>query len=376
MIFESKKVEIIEREISKKYRTLEKPNMSNIQNRIKRLPSTRFYGSKRRLIPWIYQNICDLNFYTVLDGFGGTASVSLLFKEMGKHVTYNDALKSNTISAKALLSNINPISDINEVRTFLNSIKPFNGIINKNFGGIFYTEQENRWLDGAIKSINALDSQKKRNAYLYCLFQACLKKRPFNLFHRANLYLRLNSNKKRTFGNLVTWNTPFVTSVLKTYSEFRRCIWDSGIMHKVLNPRNVCDVFSGFDLVYLDPPYISGNGRSDDYLQRYHFLEGIAKYDNWLNQIDYNSKCLWFFSNPYIRDWQTMSKFQNLLFDLIDYHKKSIVVLSYVYNAYPSIEDIIYHFKKSFNRTRIAFKETSQALSKNKRNEVLIIGLP
>ncbi len=43
-------------------------------------PKTRYYGSKRRLLDWIYHALKDLPFNSVLDGFGGTASVSLLFK--------------------------------------------------------------------------------------------------------------------------------------------------------------------------------------------------------------------------------------------------------------------------------------------------------
>ena len=59
-----------------------------IDNRIKSAPSTRYQGSKRRILPWLCKNIKDLEFDTVLDGFGGTGSVSYLFKLMGKQVTF------------------------------------------------------------------------------------------------------------------------------------------------------------------------------------------------------------------------------------------------------------------------------------------------
>lgn len=70
----------------------------DIETLIASFPKTRFYGSKRRLLGWIYDALKDLPFNTVLDGFGGTASVSLLFKAMGKEVTYHDGLLFNTIS--------------------------------------------------------------------------------------------------------------------------------------------------------------------------------------------------------------------------------------------------------------------------------------
>lgn len=53
-------------------------------------PTTRYRGSKRKILSWIWNNTKDLPFNTVLDLFGGTSVVSLLFKRMGKQVTYND----------------------------------------------------------------------------------------------------------------------------------------------------------------------------------------------------------------------------------------------------------------------------------------------
>lgn len=78
---------------------------SNILDKIQEFPTTRYYGSKKRLLPWIYENTKNLEFDTVLDTFGGTASTSLLFQAMGKKVTFNDGLKCNQIMATALLQN-------------------------------------------------------------------------------------------------------------------------------------------------------------------------------------------------------------------------------------------------------------------------------
>ena len=76
---------------------------------ISRVPTTRYQGSKRRILPWIYQNIKSLKFDTVLDGFGGTGSVSYLFKMMGKRVTFNDVLHSNYQTGVAFIENNNVI---------------------------------------------------------------------------------------------------------------------------------------------------------------------------------------------------------------------------------------------------------------------------
>jgi adenine-specific DNA methylase len=56
-------------------------------------PSTRFQGSKLKIVDWIWEAIKDLNFNSALDAFGGTGSVGYMLKEKGKKVTYNDILK-------------------------------------------------------------------------------------------------------------------------------------------------------------------------------------------------------------------------------------------------------------------------------------------
>ena len=71
----------------------------------KAFPTTRYQGSKRKILPWIYDTIKELRFDTVLDACGGTASVSYLFKKMGKKVTYNDKLNFNYLIGKALIEN-------------------------------------------------------------------------------------------------------------------------------------------------------------------------------------------------------------------------------------------------------------------------------
>src|SRR5262245_8778907 len=68
-------------------------------------PSTRYQGSKRKLLSWIWEHVRDLRFHSVLDLFSGTASVSYLFKSQGKAVTANDSLQSNREIAVALVEN-------------------------------------------------------------------------------------------------------------------------------------------------------------------------------------------------------------------------------------------------------------------------------
>ena len=335
--------------------------------RLNNFPTTRYYGSKRKILQWLYESVKDIPFLTVLDAFGGTSTVSLMFKAMGKEVTFNDALLSNTVVARALLANHNSVKK-NRFESVLESIVGFEGFISKNFDNVFYTDDENKWLDEAITKIQKFDDTK-RNVYFYCIFQACLQKRPFNLFHRANLNLRLKTNQQRSFGNLVTWNTTFATLAKKAFNELDLTIWNSEKTHTVLEAGDVCRLNNGYDLVYLDPPYLNDSSKSDNYLNKYHFLEGMVRYDTWSEHIDYNSKCLSFKDNDDIKKWHDKKVFQELLFELIEFHKKSIVVLSYINNSYPSVDSILQFFKKNLKIREYKLKQYQKPYQKIKEKK-------
>lgn len=346
------------------------------KSRIDRFPRTRYYGSKRRLLHWIYNSLKDVPFKTVLDGFGGTASVSLLFKAMGKDVTFNDALLSNCISAKALLANAIPFAETNQVQSFFNSIKPKHGFIAKTFSGKFYLDEENEWLDGAVEAIECIELEGQKAALYYALFQACLQKRPFNLFHRANLSLRINGDGQQSFGNQTTWDTPFPDLAYRAYLDLVKSIWESNAEITILSPSDVSEIQSGYDLVYLDPPYISLSNSGDDYLRRYHFLEGLCRYFQWPNLIDGSYKNLQFKKQAHIAEWNAKRHFKNRLFSLIERHRHSTVVLSYIDGAYPSLTELRNYFQEVFSKVRIEGQVLPHALSKGVKNELLIIGMP
>jgi adenine-specific DNA-methyltransferase len=348
-------------------------NDAEIELAISKFPKTRYYGSKRRLLSWIYHAIKGLPFNTVLDGFGGTASVSLLFKAMGKKVYYHDALLCNTISAQALLANEFPFSDISDTHQFIENIRPEYGFIANTFPNMYYTDDENQWLDGAAKAIYAVDNPLQRSVYFYCLFQACLKKRPFNLFHRANLNLRLNKDVNRTFGNLTTWEKAFSSLMKESINDLTN-IQKYKTTSIILEPGDITRLDPGYDLVYFDPPYVGKNKTGDDYLRRYHFLEGLSIYNKWKTNINSGSLNKTFQPIDHLINWQSKKVFRELLYDAIEKHKRSIVVLSYISNAYPEEKDISAFFSSTFRRSYVLKKDFCHALAKEKKEELLFIG--
>ncbi|MCH8041209.1 MAG: DNA adenine methylase [Nitrospinae bacterium] len=362
----------------KKRQELKLVDIEPVPERIKNFPTTRYYGSKRKLLPWIFENIKMLNFNTVLDGFGGTGSVSLLFKAMNKDVTYHDAFSFSNHVGQTVLSDSLCISN-ETFAEFVNETIPRNGLIYKTFKGLYYKDEENRWLDGfATKVFSSRLTDQEISLYMYTLYQACLKKRPFNIFHRTNLNLRLNKNVKRKFGNLTTWEHPFTKLMIKSYEEISPSLWRSRGIIKILKPSSITSVRKGYDLVYLDPPYISlvvKNNR-DGYWKRYHFLEGLSQYQEWHRLIDKKSYLKSMPTPKRFLDWSQKKTFRDRLYALIKKHRQSIVVLSYVSNSYPDESDIGTFFKTLFSETSIHSKDHPHALSKEKKRELLFIGRP
>src|ERR1700694_5664567 len=142
-------------------------------------PSTRFQGSKRKLADWIWANTKDLQFDSVLDVFGGTDAISHFFKSRGKQVTYNDNLKFNWQIGTALIQNADttlPDHDIEAILTRLPGVT-YPSFIAQTFHDIYFTDDENQWLDQTVYHIDHfLPNPMAQALARFALFQACLIK--------------------------------------------------------------------------------------------------------------------------------------------------------------------------------------------------------
>lgn len=312
------------------------------------VPTTRYQGSKRKILSWLYECIKDYKFNTVLDAFGGSGVVSCLFKRMGKKVTYNDFFKFNQIIGESIVENDKELLKEEDVEFILTTKNNGCSLISNTFQGIYYLDNENCWLDRTICNIESLSTLydgktlKYKKAIAYnALFQSCLIKRPYNLFHRKNLEMRTR-DVSRGFGNKTTWDKSFEAHFRSFVSEINKSVFFSKEKCKAIC-QDVFDIRTGYyDLVYLDPPYLKRKGEdneSSDYLRCYHFLEGIARYNEWENLIDkdtLNKRFKTSFVPNYFKPSDSLDVFERL----IKKFSKSIIVLSYRYGGTPTIDEL------------------------------------
>lgn len=344
----------------------------DLMHETRRLPTTRYQGSKAKLLPWIWENLRGIEFDSVLDLFGGSGVFSYWMKARGKDVTYNDHLRFNHLIGKAIIENREVILDEPDLRLILHAdpSHTYKRFIEETFGDIYYTHEENQWLDVVAQNILRLGDEYKQALAFYALFQACLVKRPFNLFHRANLYIRL-AEVKRSFGNKSTWDRPFPDHFLRFAKEANGLVFDNGRKNTSLN-REALEIEGSYDLVYLDPPYTSAAGNSVNYLAFYHFLEGLTRYREWPGLIDHSTrnKSLRIPPNP----WNEPDRIRDCLMECFDRFRGSILVVSYREDGIPSVTEIEKDLSLFRSRVRVfRFPGYRYVLSQRRAGEVLFV---
>jgi len=354
----------------------------------KKFPTTRYQGSKRKIVSWLYDTVGELKFDTVLDACGGTASVSYLFKKMGKAVTYNDKLNFNHLIGKALIENQRyklTVQDIENI-TRINPNISYRNFIEKTFNDVYYLKSENKWLDRAANNIVNMNHYQpnvleyKKALAFYSIFQASLIKRPFNLFHRKNLNLR-TADVERNFGNKTTWEKSFDEYLLKFSQEINSLVFNSNKKCTALN-QSIFDIDPyGYDLVYIDPPYLrkDGSNESSNYFKCYHFLEGLSKYEGWSDLIDITSL------NRGLKDIENGNDFKKeniyeAIEEILTKFRNSKIVFSYKFGGIPSIDFIVKTMKKLKRNVYTVSIHYKYALNHQngdaiKNREVLIIGV-
>jgi len=339
-----------------------------------KFPTTRYQGSKTKLSDWIWEQIADLEFETVLDAFGGTGVVGYRLKQEGKTVTYNDLLRFNYINSRGLIENSKVKLSAEEIEWLLSEHKKvkYPTLVQENFRDVYFTDEENAWIDRTITNINQLANPYKYSLAFFALSQACIVKRPYNLFHRKNLYMRL-AEVGRSFGNKISWDRPFEEWFRIFVAEANSAVFDNGRENESYN-MDALELQGEFDLVYIDTPYVSRQGVGVDYRDFYHFLEGLTMYDDWINDIDFKSKHRRL--RPQYNTWTDKANITEAFDKLFEKFQDSILVVSYRSDGIPSEQELVSLLKEY--KSEVSLKHYGQykyVLSNNSNSkEILLIG--
>jgi len=336
-----------------------------------KFPGTRYQGSKAKLADWIWEQVKSLDFHTCLDAFGGTGAVAYRFKQENKRVTYNDILRFNYYFGVALIENNAVQLTTDEVEWILarHYDIDYPNFIERTFHDIYFTDEENAWLDQTMSNINHIADPYKFALAFFALAQAAIIKRPYNLFHRKNLYVRL-ADVERSFGNKTSWDRSFAAWFCDFVAEANQAVFDNGQANKALND-DALAIPGPYDLVYIDTPYVSIQGEGVDYRDFYHFLEGLTMYDVWKTYIDYRSKHRRLRRSTNV--WTDKKRIYGAFDQLFRYYRDSILVVSYRSDGIPSPEDILALLQKYKRDVRVErFGQYKYVLSTNHRSEEIL----
>jgi len=339
----------------------------NELNQFKLFPGTRYMGSKNKIISNIWEVFSELSFNSFFDAFAGSNVVSYFMKSMGKKVITNDFMRMSFLTAKAIIENSLIKLEEDELDFLIKNSNKENHI-SKFFEGLYFSDEDNRFIDKIKFNISILNNDYKKSIAMSALIRACIKKRPRGIFtYTGHRYDDGRKDLKKSI------KEHFIESVLL----YNNSVFNNGKDCKAFN-KPVEKLNIQADLVYFDPPYFTPNS-DNDYVRRYHFVEGLAR--NWEGlEIQTNTKTKKFksYESAFSNKLNTYKAFDNL----ISYYQNSIIAISYSSNSYPKKDEMLSILKKykndvvvhEINHVYSFGNQNKKAQETNRVKEYLFIG--
>ena len=113
-------------------------------------PTSRYMGSKTKLLPSISEVLEKLNITSVFDGFGGSGVVSYHFKKLGYRVITNDFLKYSYSVSKAIVENSTIQLTASDINTLLKKDRNSSTFIQEKFAELYFSAEDNAFLDNTL----------------------------------------------------------------------------------------------------------------------------------------------------------------------------------------------------------------------------------
>jgi adenine-specific DNA-methyltransferase len=299
---------------------------SEVLDQVRGFPRLRFMGSKYKVIPYLVDVFAGLEFDTVLDAFSGSGVVAYALKMLGKTVTANDFLNFTSTIARATVENPGVQLDDDDIEQVLAPNTDGRDFISRTFAGLYFPAEDHAFLDAAWSNIEKLPPYKRELA-LSALILAAARKQPRGVFTVTSF--RYDDGRR-------SLRLPLRDQFRLTAAAYNAVITDDGQPCKA-----TCqDIFevepAGFDLVYFDPPYAPPRD-DNDYIKRYHFLEGLSVY--WRGQRIMQETGTKKIEKRYTR-FAYKHTIRDALRDLFARFRRSTIVLSYSSNSVPDEKEI------------------------------------
>ena len=332
-------------------------------------PTTRYMGSKRKLLGEIWRVTSQFDFRSALDLFSGSGVVGYMFKSMGKSVCCNDYMAMAATFSKAMVENNATTLTDAEVSRLLEKPKKVDGFVSRVFKGIFFTDEENATIDALRANIARLKNPYKRAIAMTALIRACAKKRPRGLFtYVGDRYDDGRRDLKLSIEEQFVEGVKSVNAAVFDNGQENRSVWGDALKLDGVSP----------DLVYIDPPYFTPKS-DNEYVRRYHFLEGLAR--SWKGveiQEETKTKKFKSYPTPFARKEGAEKAFA----EIFDHYRESILIVSYSSSSLPTKEQmmaLLSRYKRNVEVLPIDYRynfgnRSGRETARQNVNEFLFIG--
>lgn len=241
---------------------------SEIVAKAQTFPRLRYMGSKYRLLPHLERVFADIGGTTAVDAFSGSGVVSYLLKVQGFQVTANDFLNFPAVIAAATTENSTVRLEPALVDQICGPPADDRDFIQTKFDGLYFTPEDRQFLDSAWSHIDTLKGHR-RDLAISALVLSAARKQPRGVFTFTDGTKYADGRRDLRISLREHFRERAADYNATVFSNGKRSRARRGEVFDI--PENAPD------LVYLDPPYAPPSD-DNDYIKRYHFLEGLSVY--------------------------------------------------------------------------------------------------
>jgi len=299
-----------------------------LPDQVLKYPPTRFMGSKNKLLKDIWRIASPFEFDTAVDLFSGSGIVGYMFKSHGKAVISNDYMHMSATFTKALVENNNVILPIPEAKKLLQPKHINDNFVESTFKGLYFEDKDNQLIDVLRANIKTIRNPYKRAIAMSALIRACTKKRPRGIFTYTGM--RYDDGRRDI-------HLPLSEQFLEAVEIINNAVFDNKQKNKSRRGNALTLPIIKDALVYIDPPYYSPLS-DNEYVRRYHFVEGIAR--SWKGvDIQESTKTKKFRNYP--TPFSTRKGAFGAFDHLFQKFKDNILVVSYSSNSQPTHDEML-----------------------------------